>query len=55
MFHSYHHLSVDHSKMFEKDDVYNNGIESFWSFAKERMTKHHGVSYEKFLLYIKEM
>jgi len=55
MFHGYHHLSVDHSKMFGKGDVYINGIEGFWSFAKERMAKHHGVSSEKFLLYIKEM
>ena len=30
--------------------VYINGIEGFWSFAKENMAKHH-----KFLLYIKEM
>ncbi|RZN42199.1 MAG: DDE transposase, partial [Methanophagales archaeon ANME-1-THS] len=27
----------------------------FWSFAKERLIKHHGISKEKFLLYIKEM
>jgi len=41
--------------MFVKGDVYINGIEGFWSFAKENMTKHHGVSPGKFLLYIKEM
>ncbi len=41
--------------MFGSGDVYINGIEGFWSFAKENMAKHHGVSPEKFLLYIKEM
>jgi len=41
--------------MFAKGDVYINGIEGFWSFAKENMAKHHGVSSDKFLLYIKEM
>ncbi len=53
MFHGYRHLSVDHSKIFGKGDVYINGIEGFWSFAKENMAKHHDVSTGKFLLYIK--
>jgi len=55
IFNGYKHLSIDHSKMFGKGDVYINGIEGFWSFAKENMAKHHGVSPGKFLLYIKEM
>jgi transposase len=55
IFNGYKHLSVDHSKMFAKGDVYINGIEGFWSYAKENMTKYHGVSPGKFLLYIKEM
>ncbi len=55
IFNGYKHLSIDHSKMFGKGDVYINGIEGFWSYAKENMAKHHGVSPGKFLLYIKEM
>jgi len=55
IFNGYKHFSVDHSKMFVKGDVYINGIEGFWSFAKENMAKYHGVSSDKFLLYIKEM
>ncbi len=55
IFNGYKHLSVDHKKTFVKDDVYINGIEGFWSFAKENMAKYHGVSPGKFLLYIKEM
>ena len=41
--------------MFGKGDVYINCIEGFWGYAKENIVKHHGVSPEKFLLYIKEM
>lgn len=55
IFNGYKHLSIDHSKMFGKGDVYINGIEGFWSFAKENMAKYHGVSPGKFLLYLKEM
>jgi len=55
MFCGYKHLSIDHSHRFKQGKVYINGIEGFWSFAKERMLKYHGVSKEKFLYYIKEM
>jgi len=55
MFCGYRHLSVDHSRKFKRGKVYINGIEGFWSFAKERLIKYHGISKEKFLYYIKEM
>ena len=55
MFAGYRHLSIDHSKTVESSKIYINGIEGFWSFAKERIAKHHGISPSKFLLYIKEM
>lgn len=55
MFCGYKHLSVDHRYKFKSGKVYINGIEGFWSFAKERLIKHHGISPGKFLLYIKEM
>jgi transposase len=51
----YRHLSIDHKYKFKQGKVYINGIEGFWSFAKERLMKHHGISKEKFLYYIKEM
>jgi transposase len=41
VFSGYKHLSIDHQKIFAKGKVYINGIEGFWSFAKERMAKHH--------------
>jgi transposase-like protein len=31
-----------------------NGIESFWGFAKHRLTKFHGVSKCAFPLHLKE-
>jgi len=55
MFYGYKHLNIDHAHRFRQGRVYINGIEGFWSFAKERMTKYHGVSKDKFLYYIKEM
>lgn len=55
IFHGYKHKTVNHKKMFARGKVYINTVEGFWSFAKERMIKYHGVSRKKFILYIKEM
>jgi transposase len=35
--------------------VYINGIEGFWSYAKERLLKFHGVSKDNFIYYLKEL
>jgi transposase len=55
MFCGYKHLRVDHKKRFSTGKVYINGLEGFWSYAKERFMKFHGVSKEKFPFYLKEM
>lgn len=55
MFCGYRHLKVDHGKYFANGKVYINGLEGFWSFAKERLMKYHGVSKEKFPYYLKEL
>ncbi|MBF0386009.1 MAG: transposase [Candidatus Omnitrophica bacterium] len=55
MFCGYRHLKVDHGKYFANGKVYINGLEGFWSFAKERLMKYHGVSQDKFPLYLKEL
>ena len=55
MFCGYRHLRVDNKQYFSAGKVYINGLEGFWSYAKERLIKHHGVSREKFPLYLKEM
>ena len=49
------HLRIDHGKRFANGKVYINGIEGFWSFAKERLMKYHGVNPAKFPLYLKEL
>lgn len=35
--------------------VWSKGLEGFRSFAKERLIKRHGVSRDRFPLYLKEM
>ena len=55
MFCGYRHLKVDHGKRFVSGKVYINGLEGFWSWAKERLIKHHGISKETFPLYLKEL
>jgi transposase len=55
MFCGYYHLRINHSKRFANGKVYINGLEGFWSYAKERLAKFHGVSKEYFPLYLNEM
>jgi transposase len=55
MFCGYRHLRVDKSVSFAQGKVYINGLEGFWSFAKQRLAKHHGVSPARFPLYLKEL
>lgn len=51
----YDHYRVYHSKNeFVRGKSHVNGIESFWSFAKRRMSKFNGVPSHKFNLYLKE-
>ena len=49
------HHTVDHGKEFGNRRRHINGLEGFWSFAKERLLKYHGVSKSYFHLYLKEM
>jgi len=46
---------IDKSIKFANGKVYINGIEGFWSYAKERLLKFHGVSRENFVYYLKEL
>jgi len=55
MFCGYRHLRIDHGRRFARGKVYINGLEGFWSYAKERIIKFHGVSEHRFPLYLKEM
>lgn len=49
------HYSLDHAEKFANGRVHINGLEGFWSFAKERMLKYHGISKRHFALYLKEL
>ena len=55
MFCGYRHLRVDHDRRFSRGKVHINGLEGFWAYAEQRLIKHHGVSKERFPLYLKEM
>jgi transposase len=49
------HERIDKSIRFSNGEVYINGIEGFWSYAKGRLLKFHGVSREYFVYYLKEL
>ncbi len=55
MYCCYRHLSVEHRDKFVDGKVHINGLEGFWSWAKERLFKHHGISAKHFPLYLKEL
>lgn len=54
-FYGYRHLRVDHQRRFSNGRVHVNGLEGFWSYAKGKLMKHHGVSPHRFPLYLFEM
>src|SRR3989344_1869875 len=50
------HNIIRHDKdEFAKEKNHINGIEGFWSFAKERFHKYHGISKKNYPFYLKEM
>ena len=53
MFCGYRHLKIDHAVRFSRGRVHINGLEGFWSFAKERLIKHHGIAPTRFPFYLK--
>jgi transposase len=50
------HNTINHSnKDYVDGHNHINGIEGFWSFAKERFHKYHGIHKKYYPLYLKEM
>lgn len=49
------HLEINHQTDFAKGKTHINGIEGFWSYAKERLHKYHGVDQAHFPMYLKEL
>lgn len=51
----YKHHRIYHSQNeFARGKNHVNGIESFWSYTKRRLTKFNGVKKENFVLHLKE-
>ena len=51
----YHHYRFfHHENEFARGKNHVNGIESFWSFTKRRLSKFNGIKKENFLVHLKE-
>lgn len=48
------HLPIDHQKTYVEGRRHINGIEGFWSYAKQMFLRTHGVDPENFPLYLAE-
>ena len=49
------HNKINHKYTFGKSHNHINGIEGFWSYAKERFHKYHGINMKNYPIYLKEM
>ena len=49
------HNKINHSEEFANQHNHINGIEGFWSYAKERFYKYHGINKNNYPFYVKEM
>ncbi len=50
-----HNIIRHDENEFAKEKNHINGIEGFWSFAKERFHKYHGIKKKNYPFYLKEM
>ena len=50
-----HNVIKHNEDEFAKGHNHINGIEGFWSFAKERFHKYHGINHANYPFYLKEM
>lgn len=49
------HNKINKQFAYAKGRNHVNGLEGFWSFAKERFHKYHGIQKDNYHLYLKEM
>jgi transposase len=50
------HNKINHKKeKYVNGRIHINGIEGFWSYAKERFHKYHGIMKHNYPFYLKEM
>ena len=50
----FHHMRINHSKLFADKNNHINGIENFWNQAKRHLRKYNGVPVKNFDLFLKE-
>lgn len=51
---SFHHLRINHSKLFADRRNHINGIENFWNQAKRHLRRFNGIKKEHFYWFLKE-
>jgi transposase-like protein len=55
VFDGYEHIRINHAESFvEQKRNHINGIESFWSYVKNKLTKFYGITPEHFYFFLKE-
>ncbi len=55
VFDGYKHFRINHSKQYSnRKGNHINGIENFWAFSKQRLSKFHGLSRKNFYYHLKE-
>lgn len=50
----FHHLRINHSKLFAEKGNHINGIENFWNQAKRHMRMFNGIKQDNFYWFLKE-
>ena len=50
----FHHLIINHSKLFAEQRNHSNGIENFWNQAKRHLRRFNGIKSENFYWFLKE-
>ena len=50
----FHHMRINHSKLFADRENHINGIENFWNQAKRHLRRYNGIPRQNFHLFIKE-
>jgi transposase len=50
----FHHMRINHSKLFADKTNHINGIENFWNQAKRHLRRYNGIPQQNFHLFLKE-
>jgi transposase len=50
----FHHLRINHSKLFADKQNHINGIENFWNQAKRHLRRFNGIKPDNFFWFLKE-